>query len=65
MHHDAEAVREAGQQLAEAARIRCGFDSVRALLWLWFEWRTVPDPYERAVQAAASLTLLAILKAEQ
>ena len=65
MSHNADATRTAGHQLAEAARTRCEGDTVRALIWLWSAWRSAPDPYERAVQAAASLTLLAVLKAEQ
>lgn len=64
MSHNADATRTAGHQLAEAARTRCEGDTVRALIWLWSAWRSAPDPYERAVQAAASLTLLAGLKAE-
>jgi hypothetical protein len=62
---DEAATREAGQQLADAARTLCNGDTVRALHWLLFRWRSAPDPYERAVQAAASITLLAMLKAER
>lgn len=62
---DAAATREAGQQLAAAARTLCKGDTVRALHWLWFRWRSAPDPYERDAQAAATRVLLDVLKAEQ
>ena len=65
MTPDAAATREAGEQLAKAARTLCNGDTVRALHWLWFRWRSAPDPYEREVQAAATLVLLDVLKAEQ
>ena len=44
--------------------MRCEHDTVQALHWVWCRWRSAPDPYERAVQAAATLVLLAVLKAE-
>jgi hypothetical protein len=65
MNPDATATREAGQQLAEAARTMRKGDTVRALHWVWFRWRSAPDPYEREVQAAATRVLLDVLKAEQ
>lgn len=64
MPHNADATRTAGHQLAHVARTLCNRDTVRALHWLWCRWRSAPDPYERAVQAAATLILLSEIKAE-
>lgn len=36
-----------------------GTDYVRALRHLWTGWRTLPDPYEEAVQRECSAILLA------
>jgi hypothetical protein len=62
MNPDAAATRKAGEQLADVARMMCAGDTVRALQWLWFRWRSAPDLYERSVLAAATLILLDVLK---
>lgn len=65
MRYNGQEIREAGHQLAEAARVQSEGDTIGALLWLRFRWRSAPDAYEREVQAVASRALLAALQDEQ